>query len=99
MGGASSLDSRAGAGCGVGGVGWWGEGLFSAKSGSVVKASSTQAGFVPSTGSLMPPRASMGCCGSVDHTLSSKVLEASGLNGDGDEGSQAGVGGGELGWI
>lgn len=78
----------------------WGDGekgFFSAKSGSVVKASSTQAGGVPSTGSLMPPRASMGCCGSVDHTLGSKVLEASGLNGDGDEGSRGGVEGGELG--
>lgn len=78
----------------------WGDGekgFFSAKSGSVVKASSTQAGGVPSTGSLMPLRASMGCCGSVDHTLGSKVLEASGLNGDGDEGSWGGVGGGELG--
>lgn len=89
----------AGAGCGVGDVGWWEEGLFSAKSRSVVKASSTQAGLVPSTGSLMPPRASMGHCGSVDHTLSSKVLEASRLNGDGDEGSQSGVGSGELVWI
>lgn len=41
----------------------------------------------------------MGRCGSVDNTLGSKVLEASGLNGDGDEGSQGGVGGGELGWM
>ena len=45
------------------------------------------------------PRASLGRCGSVDNTLGSKVLEASGLNGDGDEGSRGGVGGGELGWM
>ena len=41
----------------------------------------------------------MGRCGSVDNTLGSMVLEASGLNGDGDEGCQGGVGGGELGWM
>ena len=36
------------------------------------------------------PRASMGCCGSVDNTLGSKVLEASGLNGVGMRGVRVG---------